>query len=583
MIMRLLLATSFALLASLTTLSRVAEGQRPLRAGARDARPPTALCDSGTFRLTQGGAAAGEERFGATCHRDGRVSAHGHTTLTLANATLVVATALELDAGLRPRSVTVNGSAPGRTQHDTIAIADSTATVRRGATELQLSTTPGAAWVGNNTFFTIAYLIARHDARAGGAQAIPVFPKLSATVEPQGSETLGAVRPGKPAERFDRFGLRIGPAPLVVWRDSAGRVAAILAPAAGFAATHERWSALATAFAEASRRTPAGVHATIAPPDYSAPAGARFTAEEVTIPAGKHRLAGTLVLPSVREGRFAAAITITGSGQQTRDESLPGLERYRPMREIAERLAAGGIAVLRVDDRGVGSSTGAETLAGATTRSFAEDVRAQIAWLRTRPEIDADRIALIGHSEGGAIAPMVAADDPRIAALVLMAAPGMSGARISLAQQQAMLALDTSMTVSRRDSLRRVQEEAIRQILAGSDSAAGQPVLPWVREYFAYDPLPTIRRARRPLLILQGGRDVQVAPENAELLAGAARESGNEDVTVRHFPSLNHLFLPSATGAPAEYATLVVQSLPDDVLGAIAGWLAERLREPRRR
>jgi fermentation-respiration switch protein FrsA (DUF1100 family) len=173
---------------------------------------------------------------------------------------------------------------------------------------------------------------------------------------------------------------------------------------------------------------------------------------------------------------------------------------------------------------------------------------------------------------------MVAADDPRIAALVLMAAPGMSGARISLAQQQAMLALDTTVTVSRRDSLRRLQEEAIRQILAGSDSAAGQPVLPWTREYFAYDPLPTIRRVRSPLLILQGGRDVQVATENAELLARAARASGNRDVTVRRFPTLNHLFLASATGSPAEYATLAGQSLPDDVLGAIGGWLAARLR-----
>src|SRR5262245_58416932 len=135
--------------------------------------------------------------------------------------------------------------------------------------------------------------------------------------------------------------------------------------------------------------------------DYSAPPNAPFTAEEVTIQAKGYTLAGTLLLPKSAKRPLPAVITITGSGIQTRDEPLPipGLEKYRPMRQIAETLASRGIAVLRVDDRGSGGSGGRETLATATTSSFADDTRAEVAYLRSRSEIDPKRIALAGHSE----------------------------------------------------------------------------------------------------------------------------------------------------------------------------------------
>src|SRR5437588_11644111 len=147
--------------------------------------------------------------------------------------------------------------------------------------------------------------------------------------------------------------------------------------------------------------------------DYSAPPNAPFTAEEVTVNAKGFTLAGTLLLPKNGARPFPAVITITGSGQQTRDEPipLPGLEKYKPFRQVTETLASRGIAVLRVDDRGVGGSGGRDVLMTATTSDFADDTRAEVAYLRSRPEIDPQRIALIGHSEGGIIAPMVAASD----------------------------------------------------------------------------------------------------------------------------------------------------------------------------
>jgi len=149
-------------------------------------------------------------------------------------------------------------------------------------------------------------------------------------------------------------------------------------------------------------------------PDCSAPAGATYTAEEVTIqtPAG-HTLAGTLTLPigASRAHRVGAIVTVTGSGPQDRDESI-GLEGYRPFQQIADSLGRIGIAVLRMDDRGSGGSTG--TFKGATSADFAEDVRAGLAWLRTRPEIRANRLGVLGHSEGAVIAPMVAMKEPAL-------------------------------------------------------------------------------------------------------------------------------------------------------------------------
>ena len=148
---------------------------------------------------------------------------------------------------------------------------------------------------------------------------------------------------------------------------------------------------------------------TLAKPDYTAPSDAPYTAEEVTVQTKSGlKLTGTLTLPRSRPARGSpAVITITGSGTEERDESIPGVTGYRPFRDIADTLGRRGIAVLRLDDRGAGGSDLGPR--GATSADFADDVRAGLAYLRTRPDIDGDRLALVGHSEGGMIAPMVAA------------------------------------------------------------------------------------------------------------------------------------------------------------------------------
>lgn len=317
--------------------------------------------------------------------------------------------------------------------------------------------------------------------------------------------------------------------------------------------------------------------------DYSAPPNAPFTAEEVTVNAKGFTLAGTLLLPKSGARPFPAVITITGSGQQTRDEPIliPGLEKYRPMRQIAEALAGRGIAVLRVDDRGVGKSGGRDTLMTATTSIFADDVRAEVAYLRSRPEIDPKRIALVGHSEGGLIAPMVAMTDPQIKAIVLMAGGGKRGDQISMDQLNDALSRATGLSEEQKEQQRAQQKEIIQAVESGGDLSKYPPQvrLPWVKEFWTYDPLPTIRKVHQPILILQGALDRQITADQATLLEQAAKGAGNKNVTLHIFPNLNHLFLPAKTGAFAEYSKLETNSIGDDVLKVLGDWIEAKLKK----
>lgn len=309
-------------------------------------------------------------------------------------------------------------------------------------------------------------------------------------------------------------------------------------------------------------------------PDYSAGPGAPFTAEDLRVPvrpaAGdSFSLACTLTRPKTGGPRFPVVVTATGSGMEDRDENLwPLVPAYRPFRDIAERLARAGIAVLRCDDRSFGGSTGRAD--SATTADFADDVRAQIAWLRARPDILPRKIAVLGHSEGGIIGPMVAASDPQLAALVVMAGSARTGREVLHYQMVERPLADTTLTAARRDSLRPALERQAEGFLAAN---------PWTRFFADYDPKTAARQVRQPTLILQGAVDRQVTAGQADTLAQAMRQGGNRDVTLRVFPGLNHLFLvsPSGTGDPAEYAALREVTLPREVLDTIATWLAARL------
>jgi uncharacterized protein len=305
----------------------------------------------------------------------------------------------------------------------------------------------------------------------------------------------------------------------------------------------------------------------LAPPDYSAPEEANFDAIDVSVPTDAgHQLAGTLTLP---QGVNSApgVVMITGSGAQDRDQAIPFLPGYRPFRDIAHELSANGIAVLRLDDRGTGASTG--IFSDATSADFADDMRAAVDFLRHHPSIDADRVGLIGHSEGGLIAPMIAADDPGIAAIVLIAGPAQTGRDIIRYQLRTSMDLDESLTPVQRDSIFQVR-------MAELQETAERSV--WLEYFLDYDPLSTAHRVTTvPVFIVHGETDLQVTVDQAHDLATAFTEAGNPIVAVRTFPNINHLLLPDSDGRPDRYASLVDRRVADVVLESLLDWLKENL------
>ena len=426
-----------------------------------------------------------------------------------------------------------------------LAFAGDSVTARIGGNVSRtehLATRAGALPYINPSFAMIEQVLLRARAMRGAADTVPLFMVSGGQTIPATVQWLGA----------DSAIVTIGGAAIhaAVGRDGSLLGAAI--PAQHVIVVREN-----------------GAHPLVSRPiNYGAPAGAPYTAEDVSVHTPQElTLTGTLTLPTVRHGRVPAVVTITGSGTQDRDERISIVEGYRPFWQIADTLARRGIATLRLDDRGMnGSSAGP---ANATSADYANDIRAALAYLRTRPEIDGSRLGLVGHSEGGMIAPMVAATDPGLKGIVLLAGPAYTGRRILAYQQRNAV-----------DNARSLMPAARARALAESDSAtkALAEKSAWLRYFMDYDPLATARKVRVPVLILQGETDQQVTPEQADTLAAAFRAGGDRDVTVRKFPATDHLFLADSVGDPSRYPILPSRTVRPEVLGAVADWLVAHLR-----
>ena len=304
--------------------------------------------------------------------------------------------------------------------------------------------------------------------------------------------------------------------------------------------------------------------------DYSAPLGAPYTAQDVTIPTPMgHTLAGTLTLPNGASAtnKVAAVVTMTGSGPQDRDETLTPLPGYRPFRQFADSLGRRGVAVLRMDDRGTGLSTGNHRT--ATSADFAEDIRAGLAYLRTRPEIDARRLGILGHSEGGLIGPLVAVKEPQLRAMALLAAPSWGGRKILEYQLTNLARGDTSLKGTRLDSV-------LARIPGRIDSLRASNA--WMKFFLDHDVLAVARQVKTPTLLLNGATDQQVTPEQTAELAAAIRAGGTADVTFRVFADLNHLFVYDPVGFPLGYSRLVRNNVEPEVIGVTVDWLVAKLK-----
>ena len=536
-----------------------------------------AICGKSNLLLKLGEQSIGNETFEIKCQPDGGYNATGHTQLKLPGASTDLTTTIDLDKAGSPTSSIAKGTVAGSAFEQSVVIKNGTATVTTNGQSRELPFKEGSALLGGNIFFMFQFAIARYDASRGGPQEISIFPNASITIERVGRDALTPAKRSAGVLTFDRYDVTANGAGLVVWFDSTGRLAALAVPVQNFGVVRDDYAdELEAAFKGALAAKFKAVE-----PDYSAPPGAAFTAEEVIVQGKGFTLAGTLLLPKSK-GPFPAVITITGSGQQTRDERLPlpGLEKYRLFGQIAEALAARGIAVLRVDDRGVGKSTGIQTLTSATTADFADDVRAQVEYLRSRREIDPRRIALAGHSEGGLIAPMVAASDPQIAAIVLMAGTAKRGDVVLGFQINYQLDVDTTLTPEAKATRRAEGLDQIRKVVEGGDTSKLPELMRsvWMKFFLTYDPLPAIAKVRQPVLILQGEIDQQVTADQAPMIENAARAAGNKDVSVRLYPGLNHLFLPAKTGSPSEYTSLSTSTIGDDIIKQMGDWLVEKLK-----
>ena len=305
--------------------------------------------------------------------------------------------------------------------------------------------------------------------------------------------------------------------------------------------------------------------------------------------AGRVVLDGTLTVPEGK-GPFPAVVLITGSGPQNRDEEIFG---HKPFLVLADHLTRRGIAVLRYDDRGVGKSTG--SFASATSEDFAGD--AWTAWqtLSARPEIDPKRLGLLGHSEGGLIAPMLAASRPEIAFVVMLAGTGVTGEQVMLAQAAAIMkasgapaetiAANTDLQkqvfaiLREETSMARIVER-LGAIPAGSKEASAalvkQSASPWLRFFATYDPAPALAKVRCPVLAIAGERDLQVlSAQNLPAIGAALAQGGNQNHTVLELPGLNHLFQSARTGLPTEYAQ-IEETMAPAALDTVTRWIRQR-------
>ncbi|MDZ7364061.1 MAG: alpha/beta fold hydrolase [candidate division KSB1 bacterium] len=322
------------------------------------------------------------------------------------------------------------------------------------------------------------------------------------------------------------------------------------------------------------------------------------------------KLVGTLTLPQSGEP-FPAVILITGSGPQNRDEALLG---HRPFLILADALTRRGVAVLRFDDRGVGKSTG--EFAKATSADFATDVIAGIEYLKTRREINPKQIGLIGHSEGGLIAPMVAAQTSDVAFIVMMAGPGITGAEI-LDLQGALIAKANGASEAVIAKNRDLQKKMFAVVKAEKDDAVAEKKLrpiwtealqaltdeekkaldfsganpdslfqiqikqllsPWFRHFLFYDPQPTLKKVKCPVLAINGEKDLQVPPkENLSAIEKALKAGGNKNFTVTELPGLNHLFQTATTGSPAEYAK-IEETISPAALQMMGDWILAQVK-----
>lgn len=465
------------------------------------------------------------------------------------------------DADWRPRSLSLEGAIQDRSVALETVFADGKATnnLKEGdATQEKVDTVSADAVVLPNVFF------GGHAALAARLVGAAVGTEVKAYIAPQAEipivvTAVADERIETPQRTFTakRFSLTFrnpnGELAVSLWTEASGSFVRLSVPAQTL---------------EIAR-------------DDVASAASRMSAfsvdgdETVRVPANGFNIAATVTKAPTATGKLPAVVLIGGTGPADRDGTVAGIP---VLGQVARDLAKAGFLVVRYDKRGVGQSGGrAET---AALVDYAEDARAVVTWLRkSRKDVDAKRIAVVGHSEGAWIAMQLAAAEKDIAALVMVAGASGTGGALVLEQQQHLLDV---MKVSDEEKKSKADLQArINAAATGqgpwdgiSNDLRTQADTPWFASYLAFDPAKLMKDVRQPLLIVNGERDTQVPPRHADALATLARARKRQVATeVVRVPGVNHLLVPATTGEVSEYASLSSAEVSPDATGAIAKWL----------
>lgn len=318
---------------------------------------------------------------------------------------------------------------------------------------------------------------------------------------------------------------------------------------------------------------------------------------------GGHQLAGTLTIPT-DENFSQVAILVTGSGPQNRDEELLG---HKPFLVISDRLTRQGIAVLRYDDRGVGESKG--IFKGSTTRDFADDVNAAVTFLKSRKDMSGKKIGVVGHSEGGMIAPIVASENKAVDYIVLLAGPGIDILELMMLQtdkisesegatkkererngkatRKAFNFLRKNTDASKeelKEGLTKILDEVYAELPAEDKEEMGDKETflggqmdmlldDWFLYFMRFNPQDYLTKVKCPVMAVNGELDLQVtAKENLAGIEKSLKKANNKNVMIKEYKGMNHLFQKTKTGAPSEYASLE-ETFSEEVMEDVAKWI----------
>ncbi len=518
--------------------------------------------ESGSFLLFLAGRQVGRESY--THQKNGSQDLwSGTVDIQTGDTVLKQTPKLVLTADGRPVSFDLEYSTGGTAQSLSYAFGENNFTVtskgsgKDGTEEFPMP--EGAVVLANNVLHHEIILTRRYDWKKGGRQEFVAVPSTPVALDSRGTDEF--VLNGRPITLRHLFLSIGGVIGANLWLDPQDRIIKVDLPLQRIAVFLEGY--------EKIEPVPTGT--TAAKPAWEA-VEASFSSENTI-------LSGTLTFPRTGAGRFPAVVLISDTGPQNRDGDSPGIGGLKLgiFRKIAETLSSNGIAVLRYDDRGVGKSSGNFPTADIT--DFERDARAAVSYLRSRREVDPGRIGIVGYTEGAMLGARIAADSPEIRALVSLACPARNGEEIMRWQQERSL---DRLGLREEDHK---SEENKGQAFIDAIKKADEDVIEiedqkvnvrWFREFFAVDPLSVMKKVKCPVAIIQGGKDVQVPPEDAQALDKALTESDNRDHQLKVYPELGHLFTESSGDGMAEIAD-TRKAISEEALDFILGFLKRKL------